>query len=73
MIHSCMGCIPPERHPGCHATCEKYLAEKAAHDKRKAELDQKKNVDVALYLSRTERVGKALRKKRGYSKTRRHT
>lgn len=21
---SCKGCVPPERHLGCHSTCEKY-------------------------------------------------
>lgn len=30
MSYSCKGC--EERHVGCHATCEKYLAAKAERD-----------------------------------------
>ena len=32
---SCKDC--PDRHPGCHAACEKYKAEKAAHEAIRAE------------------------------------
>ena len=30
----------PERKPGCHDHCDKYKRERAAYDKRKAELDK---------------------------------
>ena len=32
---SCKGCT--ERHVGCHATCEKYIAEKAENDRIREE------------------------------------
>ena len=28
MTRICYGCTPPDRHVGCHATCEKYLKER---------------------------------------------
>lgn len=68
MIHSCMGCVPPERHPGCHGTCEKYLADKAAHDKRKAELDRNSRTSAAIYIDRGNKVAKAMRKRRAYKR-----
>lgn len=33
----------PDRKPGCHGQCEKYKKERAAYDKRKAELNRYKD------------------------------
>ena len=68
MICSCFGCVPPERHPGCHAVCEKYLTEKAVHDKRKAELDREIRISTAIYTDRGNKVAKAMRKRRAYKR-----
>ena len=38
MIRSCNGCVAPKRHPGCHATCEDYLKEKAQDEAERAAL-----------------------------------
>lgn len=32
----CKTCVPPKRHPGCHSTCEIYLAWKKDFDEEKA-------------------------------------
>ena len=68
MIHSCVGCVPPERHPGCHGTCEKYLADKAAHDQRKAEMDRNSRISSAIYIDRGNKVAKALRLRMAYKR-----
>lgn len=38
---SCKGCT--ERHVGCHATCEKYIAEKAENDRIREEAQKHRN------------------------------
>lgn len=43
---SCKGC--PDRHPGCHAKCEKYNREKAAHEAEKAEAAKKAAIQNGL-------------------------
>ena len=45
---SCRGCVAPKRYPGCHGHCPEYLAEKAKHDKAKAEMDKAKNIERGL-------------------------
>lgn len=45
-IRCCAHCVPPERHPGCHGRCEKYLAEKEEHEKKRVayiEAEKKRN------------------------------
>jgi hypothetical protein len=60
-IVCCKDCKPPKRFPGCHDHCPEYLAQKAEHDRIKAEHDLKRNIDGALYSNRSDRVYKALR------------
>lgn len=48
MIFSCKDCVPPERHTGCHQTCEKYIEDKIQHQKEKAEYDKQKAIDTKL-------------------------
>ena len=60
---TCKGC--ELRHPGCHGSCEKYQAEKKAHDeimeaKRKyydlqANLDRQHNKSVRRSLKKNRR------------------
>ena len=47
-IYSCMGCVAPKRHPGCHGHCAEYLAEKAKHDESKAAADKRKHIEYGL-------------------------
>lgn len=54
---TCKGCT--ERHLGCHATCEKYLKEKAQNDKereqerlRRTSTFYKPNTDGTLYAGK---------------------
>lgn len=35
-IRCCKDCIAPKRHPGCHATCQEYIDEKAKYTVEKA-------------------------------------
>ena len=46
MSFSCKGC--DNRHPGCHATCERYIAEKKAWDERQAQIRKKKEIEDGL-------------------------
>ena len=40
-IKCCRYCVPPERHPGCHGNCKKYLDEKEEWEREK-EAERKK-------------------------------
>lgn len=64
----CHGCIPPKRHPGCHDHCPEYIAEKEAHEKRKAELDREKRISAEIYINRGNKVAKVMRKRRTYKR-----
>ena len=37
-ICPCKDCVPPERHPGCHPECEKYLAWSAERQQELAKI-----------------------------------
>lgn len=68
MIYSCKGCVAPKRYPGCHSHCPEYLAERAEHDRKKAEADKKKMVDAGLTaqtLVGVNRAHKAQRRMKG--------
>ena len=45
-ITCCFEC--PDRFPGCHGSCEKYIQQKAELDKRKEEARKKRDVEVGL-------------------------
>lgn len=36
-IQCCRYCGPPQRHVGCHATCETYIQAKQEYDEKQAE------------------------------------
>lgn len=57
----CYECVAPKRHPGCHAHCEEYIAEKSERDKRREEIYAIKGKIVDLntyYFDRENRVKK---------------
>ena len=43
-FEKCQHCVPPERHPGCHATCPHYAEAKAKYNSDKAIKDKDKDV-----------------------------
>lgn len=43
MITCCKDCKPPTRYPGCHATCNKYLEEKAKWEEDKKMMRKKRS------------------------------
>lgn len=61
-IRSCKNCVAPERHVGCHATCEKYIAEKRELDKIN-ELLRRENIikQTTIYSNGTYNRGKGSR------------
>lgn len=65
-IKCCKGCVPPERHEGCHSTCEKYQKEKKAHDEYKAKVSKGKAEQFAgiseQVLTHTTRRGRKVKK-----------
>lgn len=61
---SCMNCVAPKRHPGCHGTCPEYLEARAEYDRLKSAYDREQAISASIYSSRTEKVEKALRYKR---------
>ena len=48
-ITCCKNCGPPQRHPGCHGTCEQYLKEKAEYEKQKEYAKAHKTVMLTNY------------------------
>lgn len=64
VIFSCKDCVPPERHVGCHSTCEKYLTEKAENDRIREEENKRKTSQVSLNSNGTYFRGKGYRKKK---------
>lgn len=66
-ITCCIECVPPERHPGCHSECERYLKEKEEHDKYNKIVAEGKRADRAglseHLLTHTTHKGK--RRKKG--------
>ena len=65
-IKCCYKCVPPKRHPGCHAKCEEYLAEKRRLQELKdIENDARmKQDDLVKYdISRIERAKKRIGKR----------
>lgn len=48
-ITCCKNCVPHQRHPGCHGTCEQYLKEKAEYEKQKEYAKAHKTVMLTNY------------------------
>lgn len=63
-ITCCHGCMAPERYPGCHDKCPKYLEAKAKHDALKAADDKRKQIKGSLIHQRNDLYFKAMKKRR---------
>ena len=66
-ITCCRDCKPPERQPGCHATCERFLKEREEHlvytDKvRKAKKEEYSGISRAVLEWTTDGKGKHRKK-----------
>lgn len=61
---SCKDCVAPKRHPGCHDPCPEYLAQRAEYDRLKAIQDEKRDIGIAIYYNRAEKVNRAMRNRR---------
>lgn len=48
-IKCCKDCVPPQRYPGCHAKCNKYLEEKAKWEEEKKLIKANKAVMLTNY------------------------
>lgn len=46
-ITCCKDC--PDRYPGCHGKCEKYISQRAEYDKLKEERRKKAEISQGLY------------------------
>lgn len=60
--HPCIDCV--ERALGCHATCERYLAARAAADARREAARQKRDGDKAAVELLTQGTLRSVRRKR---------
>lgn len=63
-IWCCKGCVAPKRYPGCHGSCPDYLAEKAEHERLRAIHDRERDISVAIYQNRGEKVNKAMKNRK---------
>lgn len=59
-IHCCKDC--PDRHVGCHATCETYIKEKKENDEMKQRVKDSHKIDIYKSGKAFERRNKQLRK-----------
>lgn len=67
-ITCCKDC--PDRYPGCHGKCEKYIAERAAYDAQKAKAMKVSDLATGLYEQKCNGVDKATRYRNYRSKYR---
>lgn len=58
-IWCCNGCVAPERYPGCHSHCPKYIEEKKIHDAQREAERLKRSVSRGVYAQRSHAVHKA--------------
>lgn len=63
-IKCCKDCVAPKRHPGCHGVCPEYIHEKTLWEEEKKIIREQHRIRSELYEQRSERVQKALRRKR---------
>lgn len=60
MIHCCRDC--PDRHIGCHATCESYIRQKAEYEENKNRIRKIKEKESQFRMLRNDQIEK-MRKK----------
>ena len=63
-IKCCKDCVPPKRHTAYWDHCPEFAAEKAAAEEIKKKENENKMISFSIYHQRTERVEKAMRRRR---------
>lgn len=61
-INCCKDC--PDRYPGCHGKCEKYIAARAEYDRQKAEAMKKHAIASGLYEQKSDSIGRIVARRR---------
>ena len=64
MFECCQPCKPPDRYPGCHDHCKKYIEQKAINDAQNEAIRKKNAISYGITTQRTAGVTKALKKRR---------
>ena len=63
-IKCCKDCVPPKRHTACWDHCPEFAAEKAKDAELKKKENERRKISFSIYNQRTERVEKAMRRRR---------
>ena len=65
-IKCCNGCVPPKRTPWCHCSgnCPEHDAQKAQHEKERAEIVRKRDVQYGLTAQTYRSVDRARYRKK---------
>ena len=63
-IKCCYGCVAPDRYPGCHSQCAKYIEAKAKHDALKEADDKRRHIHGSLVHQRDDLYFKAMKRRR---------
>jgi hypothetical protein len=57
-ITCCKNCEPPERQPGCHSWCPRYLSEKKRHDIRLDKINRERQLEGDFILSKQRSISR---------------
>ena len=60
-ITCCKECVPPKRYPGCHGSCEEYIAQRTEYKRMKDAYAQKERIARTICGERSVKVFKALK------------
>jgi hypothetical protein len=58
----CIRCVPPKRHPGCHAVCPEYKEERAEYDRLKAAYNEKQSAIHSVTSQKYDGVRRAYKR-----------
>ena len=62
-IKCCKLCKPPDRYPGCHSHCEKYIEEKAQYEQATAAARREKAIQSGIAKQKFDGVHRDFRRK----------
>lgn len=68
IITCCKDC--PDRYPGCHGKCEKYIKERSDYDAKRSEYRKKYDIDSKLAEQRFDSIRKVTDRRNYRSKYR---
>lgn len=64
-ITCCKNCEPPERQPGCHSWCPRYLSEKKRHDIQRDKINRARQLEGDFIQSKQYSMSRNKRKRNG--------